>query len=203
MNYRVSIQTIAERLENAERIRAQMGGTIYLDAKREGLFPTFKNIIRQETKHQKHLVHFQDDVALAKDLESYIDTILQDMATKNMSLVSLFVPRRRAFAPENSFQRYEPLDNFLWCQGLVIRADFLAALVTYASDYRKQEAYDDVFVAHALRHYKTKAYVHIPALVQHRIDMKSSIGHANSTSRTSEVFDPFFVQRLRSANGSK
>jgi hypothetical protein len=196
--YRVSIQAIDERLDNAILIQEQMGGNIYLDKEKAGILETFKLIIKNEARFGKYLVHFQDDVILADKLEDYCNTIVQDIKACNIHLLSLYVPKRKVFPAEllkNTKKKYYVLDNFLWCQGLVISPEMLKILDLYSETYKEQDKHDDVFIADCLKKFKLKAYVHIPGLVQHNITFKSSVSHSNSIQRTSELFNKDYIIR--------
>ena len=55
---------------------------------------------------------------------------------------------------------------------------------------------DDVFVAYVMKKYNIKAKVHLPSIVQHNTEIKSSLGHANSKNRESKVFDKDYITKL-------
>jgi len=189
---KITIQAIKDRESNVVKIINQIKAEVYYDYGMNGCFNSFVQMLNIPFDDYK--LHLQDDIIIPEQFEKYLEVIKNDMKEKDIDVLSLFAPRR-AFLKSQYEKgiKYSEFPNFLWLQGTV----FSRRAVDEMKEYLKintQIKWDDVFVAAYLKHYKRKAYVHLPSIIQHNININSSMGNANSIKRTSDIYDKNYIK---------
>lgn len=194
-----TVQCIDERLDLAKKviIEAEIPALFYVDKNKDGCLASFGAMLNKYSVNDYRL-HLQDDLMFADNINLYLPTVENHMKTKKLHVLSLFAPNRKLI-----LKQYEegkviaPFPNYLWLQATMFSPQFQSALKKeYNNLSDKSIKDDDVFVAHVMKKYNVKAYVHLPSIVQHNTDIKSSLGHANSKNRESKVFDKNYITNL-------
>jgi len=197
----ITAQCIPERLDYIKNELKALKGVVYhVDKERKGSFGSFKDML--SIKVADYRLHLQDDVILADNFGDAIPDIEALMDVRGIDVLSLFAPRRkRIIEAYNQNILIDEFPNFLWLQATMFSARFVG-LMQMEIEYTNQTKHDDVFVADVLKKYGVKAYVFLPSLVQHNVDLGSSMSHANSKRRTSPVFDKDFIKKTQGLNAS-
>jgi hypothetical protein len=136
----------------------------------------------------------QDDLIYCNRFKDYLPELEALIKEGDYHLVSLFAPRRKHMKEQfDAGKRIGTFPNFLWMQCVVFSPWLVNKFLVHSHQYH--DKHDDSYVSLILNHYKVKAYVHLPSLVQHDITIPSSMKHANNDKRTSEIFDANFVDK--------
>ena len=192
-------QCINERLELAKKtiVAAEIPALFYVDENKDGCLASFGAMLNKYPTNDYRL-HLQDDLMFADNIIKYLPRVENHMRTKDLHVLSLFAPNRKLI-----LKQYEegkviaPFPNYLWLQATMFSPQFQSVMKKeYNNLSDKSIKDDDVFVAHVMKKYNVKAYVHLPSIVQHNTDIKSSLGHANSKNRESKVFDKDYINNL-------
>jgi hypothetical protein len=157
--------------------------------------------IRRITDHDKHgplwnarriweqIAHedspaliLQDDVILHRDLSWHLSVILAVMKEEGWQAVSLFAPPR---ADMDRFHAagYNYVENyrFLWMPGMILTPAFCAGLLQYETHHTK---HDDSVVGGYSSSTGIPIWNTLPSLVQHNLDIRSTLGTANKVGKT-------------------
>jgi hypothetical protein len=190
----ITIQAVEERLFWVRKMQGEVSAVVYIDHGKEGSFSSFREMLKIEVNNYR--LHLQDDVILSKRISEYLPYLENEMKNKDIHLLSLFAPRRKHIL--ESFNRGETFalfPNYLWLQASIFSKHFID-LMRLEITTTKQNKHDDVFVAEVLKKYKIPAYVHIPSIVQHNTDIKSTMGHSNTYRRESSIYDHNYVTKF-------
>lgn len=193
------VQCVLERQWYAERTVAEftkMPGHLYVDRHRVGPYKAFIASLERFPSGPEYRLHLQDDVILTPSLEDYLPTLEQEIRAREIDVLALYAPRRGHIdASASAGDRFAPFPNFLTMVAVLFSPWAVDALMRHSGEYH--EPYDDSYVQLILKKYKRKAYVHLPSLAQHNVRLKSSVGHAATSARTSKYFDPEFVAKWK------
>lgn len=196
----VWIQSVEARKNSVQSILKRIDANVYVDEELKGCFNSFRHMLLNCYAENEYIVHLQDDIVPLKGLQGYIPRVISEMDTKGIPVLSLFAPKRKAIDLHYEVMQAEgietaiiPFPNFLWMQAVIFSPNAILGLINYL-DRSSQEKYDDVFVAEYLKSTKQEAYVHIPSLVQHNINLKSTLGHRASKNRMSECYNHEFLK---------
>ena len=139
-------------------------------------------------------LHVQDDIIIANGLYDYLPKLEEEMRVNNMRCLSLYAPpQKRLNEAYKQGKRYETTDRVM-IVGIILHRDILKALKTDIKTTTETK-HDDVFVRTTLKKLKIKAYVHLPALIQHNVWLGSVVGHAKTTQRMSSIFDINYIEK--------
>lgn len=195
----VAIQGVAERARNIKDIQSQFKDTevyTYIDPIRISSFCSFKKMLEIYPIDSNRL-HIQDDALLSHQLESFLPSLDTIMNDNNIDLLSLYVPNRIVFNElyATGYTGVYEFKNFLGLVACVFSTKMQDIMRKELKNIScDDEEHDDVFVYHTLKKHSMKAYAHIPALVQHRIDMTSAMSHPATDKRVSKCFDINYVK---------
>ena len=199
----VTVQCITERLELAKSVikDADIPALFYVDVDKEGCLPSFGAMLN-EFPIDEYRLHLQDDLMFADNISLYLPKIESYMQNKDLHVLSLFAPNRKLILKQYQEGKViAPFPNYLWLQATMFSPKFQSVMRSeYNNLSDKSIKDDDVFVAHVMKKHKVKAHVHLPSIVQHNIDIKSSLGHANSKNRESKVFDKNYINKVLKIN---
>jgi len=170
----------------------------YIDKNKEGCLKSFGYMLNNYSTDDYRL-HLQDDIIFADNLKSYLPKLKAYMQNKEIHLLSIFAPNRKLILQQyKEGKTIVPFPNYLWLQASIFSPRFQSILKKEYNNLNDDTIKDDdVFVAYVLKKYNIKAYVHLPSLVQHNTEIKSSLGHANSKIRESKVFDKNYITNLK------
>lgn len=170
----------------------------YIDKNKEGCLKSFGYMLNNYATDDYRL-HLQDDIMFADNLKLYLPKLEAYMQNKEIHLLSIFAPNRKLILQQyNEGKTIAPFPNYLWLQASIFSPRFQSILKKEYNNLNDDTIKDDdVFVAYVLKKYNIKAYVHLPSLVQHNTEIKSSLGHANSKIRESKVFDKNYITNLK------
>jgi hypothetical protein len=119
-----------------------------------------------------YCIVLQDDVILASNFSKHID----DIMSHNIPAVSFFCPPRQKYIDEQQMgTRIYTEKEFLWMQGMLFNIEFLKGFQEYRHTDKESFSCDSIMKSYTK---KTKNYIRvvIPSIVQHNLDIKSSIG---------------------------
>jgi hypothetical protein len=188
-----TIQACEERLEYIRPIANEFNAIVHTDKNRINAYWSFKDML--DIDFEDYRFHLQDDVILANGLKSYIPTLLEYMAKYNIHLLSLFAPSRENFDEEYAKGvRICPYRNYLGNIGVIFSKYFVDMMKIYIK-ISSQHIDDDIFISETLSRLGIKGYVHLPILVQHNLELSSTIGHGKNAFY-SNLFDVDFVTKL-------
>ena len=192
------IQTIPSRLKEAEAQSKALGipCDIYVDTLMEGPFKAFIKTFQAFPSGEKYRFHMQDDLVLADRLKEYLPLLEEKMRNDGMHYLSLYSTPRKVF--KDAFvggKRFitAPVINYLHLQCVMFSPWMCKTLEKHAEEFDPNNRADDVYLADVVKAYKVPAHYHIPSLVQHNIQMPSSVGYVNNKMRTSPIFDKHFI----------
>ena len=184
---------IYNEVENNSKIDA-----IYsIDYEKKGALKSFLKMAK-EYKFNEYKLHLQDDIVIADNLKDYLPKLESYMQNKEIHLLSLFAPNRKLVLEQyNEGKTIAPFPNYLWLQASIF-SPMLQQIMSDEADIYNEDTFNgaDTFVAYVLKKYKIKSYLHLPSLVQHDTNIKSTLGHANSKNRESKVFDKDYITKL-------
>lgn len=196
----VWIQSVEARKDSVQSILKRIDANVYVDKELKGCFNSFRHMLLNCYSGNEHIVHLQDDIMPLEGLQGYLPRVISEMETKGISVLSLFAPKRKSITMHYKVMMAEgiktaiiPFPNFLWMQAVIFSPKTIMGLVNFLNR-SSQTKYDDVFVAEYLKSTKQEAYVHIPSLVQHNINMKSTLGHRASKNRMSNCYQNDFLK---------
>jgi hypothetical protein len=134
----------------------------------------------------------QDDTILHADFWDHMPDIMAHVASGDMEAVSLFAPpralAREAFAMRCNFiESY----NFLWMPAMLLTPNFCVRLLEWIVKHPSETVHDDVVMGAFGRQTGTPIWVALPSLVQHDLNLKSTMGTAKAIAgkkRRSEVW---------------
>ena len=195
--FTVVIQAVPARAETVQQIANKFSPAqpvkIVMDEAGLGSYASFKQVLAQPIDGIR--LHLQDDVYLAHNLEKYLPFIIAHMEDNDMQMVSLFAPKRKRI--DAVMHEAEQLPVYMKCWDCIW---LQAVLMTQrAVDILREaempgEKYDDRFLQDTMKQAKIPHYVHLPGLVQHNTMIDSTLGHAMSVRRTSQHYQPKFIQ---------
>lgn len=196
------IQTIPSRLELAKKQRDALGTDcdIYVDEAMSGPFKGFHGSLMAHDYGSEYRLHMQDDLIYADNFKDYFPEVERLMRENDMHLLSLYAPRYKTLkAARDKGRRFCRSFAGFAMQCIVFSPSFVQQMLELAP-YYTYSPHDDWFVSEAVRATKIKPYVHLPSLCQHNVfEIRSSMGHPTSIRRTSEIFEPDFVNKWKSA----
>ena len=194
------IQSVKSREQSVQSILKRIDAKVYVDKELKGCFNSFSYMLQNCYAENEHIIHLQDDIVPLKGLQEYIPSMISEMEARDIPVLSLFTPQRKAFTmhykvmqAENIKTAIVPFPNFLWMQAVIFSPNAIRGLRNHLQ-ISSQTKYDDVFVAEYLKFTKQEAYVHIPSLVQHNINLKSTLGHRASKNRMSNCYKNDFLK---------
>lgn len=191
---KIVIQAIPERLDNVNFIVKKfenLNPIIYLDKERNGVFNSFIECLK--LAQDDYILCLQDDIFIAKDLEKYLPFLEKNMIEKGMEVLSLFSLKRNHVQEQfDSKVKFATYPNFLMLQATIFSPKVAQMIIEYSKE-SKQTKSSDLLVRHFLKHKKINSFVHLPCLVQHSMNVKSSLGHPQSKSRQSPYFDANYL----------
>lgn len=194
------IQSVRARELSVKSILQRINAQVFVDDELKGCFNSFSNMLSNCYSSNKHILHLQDDIVPLKGLQAYLPIVISEMQEKDIHVLSLFAPQRKEFTHQYNKMRERgeksaiiPFPNFLWMQAVIFSPESITGLRDLISE-TSQTKYDDVFVAEYLKATKQQAYVHIPSLVQHNINLKSTLGHRASKNRMSNCYENDFLE---------
>lgn len=201
----ITIQAVERRLQNVELMLSQLNGedvTVHVDKEMKGSFGSFVDMLSYEVKNDYRL-HLQDDVILSPHFKEYLPYVEEIMNKKNIHLLSLYAPRRKSIHEAmNRKEKISVFENYSWLQGTVFSKKFVE-LMRLHLPLSKQTKHDDTFVREVLHTYKIKAYVHLPCVIQHNVEMVSVMGHGKGEGRRSIVYDENYITNFLNKENEK
>lgn len=189
----VIIQAVEERKNNVEVLTTKLPNAfVYWDLSRQGNYKTFVESLSMH-ENSDYTLRLQDDIVLPSNFAGYLPTMEDIMIKNNLDILSLFSLKRKfldeQFSKGITISEYP---NFLMMQAVIFSKNISSQLLKY-SEISKTNKYDDVLIRDFLKDTKQKAYVHLPSLVQHRIDIKSTFSSPASKTRQSNTFDKNYI----------
>ena len=189
---KVIIQAVPERLANVKVIQSKVpDAKVYIDHTHEGNLISFKKSLALH--EDDYVLRLQDDVMLPLGFSDYLPVIEAQMKANDIHVLNLFCLKRKSITEQ--FDRglqYAEYMNFLGLVATVFSPYASKKLIEYA-EIDTHKKHDDVFVRNFIHVNKLKSYVHLPNIVQHSLNMVSSVGHPQSKSRQSPYFDKNYI----------
>lgn len=188
----IIIQSVPERQSNVDIMLKKVPNAVVIrDNNKIGNMPTFLSSLKL---HQGYTLRLQDDIIIPNGFSDYLEKIENHMRENDLHVVSLFSMKR------NELDGYYkgghgiyPYRNFIAMLAVVFSPLATEKMKEYVPITEDEKKHDDIFVRECFKKNKIKTYVHLPSLVQHRIDIKSMVGHPQSITRTSNTFDKDFI----------
>ena len=189
----VIIQAVPERHKNVDIIKEKIPNVIvYLDSIKQGNYKTFVESLNIH-EQADFTLRLQDDVLIPNGFYEYLPVLEKIMIEENIDILSLFSLKRKFLEQQISLGiKISEYPSFLMMQAVIFSKKISKELLEYSKTYEEQK-HDDVLIRDFLRDTKQKAYVHLPSLVQHRIDIKSTLSHSASITRQSNTFDKNYI----------
>ena len=198
----VTIQAVTEREQNVKEMlkRLPSGVRVHYDTDRISPLHSFVQML--DIEFTDYRLHLQDDVILPQGFKDYLPTILKDMKERNIEVLSLFAPRRKKLKElYKAGETYVKFNNFLWLQAVIFSKEVIDGIKRYIKHCKTfgieygEGKHDDILVREYLKENKKTAYCHLPSLVQHNTYMKSTMSHANSIQRASDIYDLNYIKK--------
>jgi hypothetical protein len=193
----ITVQCVPERIEYIKKqlkdIPEDIPIVYHIDTEKSGSYNSFCDMLNLDLKDSDYRLHFQDDVILSNAFWGKINFIEKVMKSKDIHVLSLYAPNRKHLIEQ--FQQGKTivqLDNFLGLVCCVFSKEFVAIMKLLQGTI-KEKKHDDVFVREALRISGIKAYVMLPSLIQHNLEIRSAMGHHKNVKRQS----PLFIEDLK------
>lgn len=185
---KIVIQAVRQREDNVQKMLKHFEAQVVYDETLKGNLPTFMDCMR--LKINGYRLHLQDDMIIPNGFYSYLKKVEADCIKNGFDVLSLYAPKRKQFfeAQEKGL-KYSVFNNFLTMTAVVFSEKAVDGILETYSKYGEEYKDDDVFVAKWLSLSKTKAYVHLPSIVQHNAYLGSTLGHASTSSRMSVFYD--------------
>lgn len=142
-----------------------------------------KRIWKAAAQEQATALILQDDVILHNQFGEHALEITKHIESGKMQGASLFVPPRKIYAEykEQGFNYIENYD-FLWMPAVMFSTRLCAELIKFA-ETSEHVKHDDSLVKDYLRHTKTPIYNCLPSIVQHNLNLKSTLGTAKKIGK--------------------
>lgn len=183
---KVHIQTVPARErwvthDMLPRLQANRSADITLWVDEEGHGPLWnaKRIFAEVARGGHPALVLQDDILLHDQFWECVSDITPHMAT--LPAVSLYArPKPSTHAAIAAGCNIVRCHYFLCMPGMILRPDFCTELVRYGKDrplIKRAPRSCDVFVNAYQQHSKTPIYTIVPSIVQHNLNMESTIGH--------------------------
>lgn len=195
---KIIIQGIAERIKGIRRIKESLGNIkykIHLDTKRINAYVTFIDMLNDYSRND-YRVTIQDDAILCDNFSESLPLIEEYMIKNNVDVLSLYVPNHNSLNQKYSYGFrgvMKPAKTFFPCVCYVLSPKIQNKLLDYALNGNPKETkHDDDFIVEYCVKEKIPIFTIIPSMVQHDIGIPSSLGHANTERRTSQVFEPSY-----------
>ncbi len=193
----ITIQAVEERRDNVDKINSQLKDIktiIHYDTKRISPFNAFAEMLDVEVEDYR--LHLQDDIMLPNYFTDYLPYVKKEMINRKIDVLSLFAPQRKYITEQYKLKNnYVEFPNFLWLQAVIFSKKAISEMREYLK-ITNEKKHDDVFVANYLKSYNKKAYLHLPAIVQHNVYLGSVMGHRNNSSRMSAVYDNNYIKNF-------
>jgi hypothetical protein len=194
---RIFIQGVPERMESINKIQASFTKTkveLFCDYEKVGNFPTFLKIFN--TQCSDYRLYLQDDVILPPMFEDYLPELEKLMFNSGIDILSLFAPRHNVlhtqYAEGKTIGEYRNLD---WKQAFMVSPRANELIINFSVNYDQDvEGGDTMFLREFLKVHEIQPYFHLPSLVQHDVNIPSSMGHGDSIMRTSAIFDERYIE---------
>jgi len=202
----VTIQAVPERVKLAIKLAEQFivhKPTITVDKQKRGNFPTFEKML--EIPVTDFRLHLQDDAILCKNFEAYMPSVHKHMDRFNVDIVSFFLFDEGYEMIKNNKRYGDYLDykSFYGAMGIMFSAKIIPALQANIKKYRllnfkhkhawRYGLNDDSFLTWVIRKESINTHVHIPVLVQHNGNLKSTLRHARGKAKMSSHFKANFI----------
>jgi GR25 family glycosyltransferase involved in LPS biosynthesis len=191
---KIVIQAIPERLDNVNVLLNKFktcSPIVYLDKEKKGVFNSFVECLK--LSNNDYILCLQDDIFIANQLENYLAFLEKNMIKKNIEVLSLFSLKRNHVQEQFDLKiNFATYPNFLMLQATIFSPKVSKMIIEY-SKKSKQTKSSDLLVRDFLKETKINSYVHLPCLVQHSLNVKSSLGHPQSKSRQSPYFDANYI----------
>jgi len=217
------IQGVPSRNRVIQKIKKNLSGYvdvhIHLDCfMNGGAFYPFIEMLEKFPRDQYRL-HMQDDIELCEDFGEALPYFENLVKEQGIDFLSLYAPKRMHFKNELEIRGGNIITEFnsVWIQCCIMSPRLLELLYQESEDYIKQYRSgnplkipsagdypkdDDTFIVGIMQKYKIKGYCFLPSLSQHLVGEGSLLGHANSDTRTSDMYDKNYLRKLKS-NGLK
>jgi len=148
---------------------------VFTDWDRHGPLWNAMRIWADIAEGQEPALILQDDVILHPDFTVGLREILEHVFEGRMEAVSLFAPPRKVMREwweqgHNFVENYK----FLWMPAILFTARFTRGLLDFAA--RQDTHHDDTVVGDYSRLSGIPIWNCLPSLVQHDLDVKSSLG---------------------------
>lgn len=190
---KIFIVTIPTRYEMAKKLATITNGEIVLDE----IGNLADNHCRAWQKGfdsgEDYVLVLQDDVILADDFMNKLSNIQVDMLKSNYLFVSLYSNRKEDTEALARGDHYYIAKQWLNEQGVIMdRRILYSYLAYYAKNHLKyKHSWHDQLLQDFCKQYRIDIRVRVPNIVNHRTDVKSSVGHPSKTKgmlRTSRTF---------------
>ena len=200
---KIVLQCVPERVEKAmQRVNsAGISCDIYVDKEKKGPFQGFVDCLHKYPSGDEYRLSMQDDLIYSEGFVDYLPHLEREMREKEIHLLSLYSPRKNnVIKAYESGKRYWKSFSGFTTVCTIFSPHLVGLLLDYAPHYTGSQ-HDDWFVAATCQMNKVKTFVHLPSIVQHDLEIKSSLGHAwktRSGPRSSPAYEADFITRWKS-----
>jgi len=183
-NLPIAIQCVPEREARVTQMVAELTNMgfeniiTFYDYDHIGMIWNRKRILNHDYGTDgDYVLVLQDDLLFAENFQYH----LENLVDIKYPVISLFCPPRKYYEAEAEIgTRLYREKNFLWDQAMLFRKDYRQGLFNYefSESELKEIAGKHIDVMISVYSKNTKQYVAItiPAIVQHDLEIKSSIG---------------------------
>ena len=204
----VTIQTVPQRMGNAKKIQSEFKDLechIVEDRNIRGVMHGFISCVslHKDTEYD-YRVHLQDDVILVKGFEDYIKKLALELQQKEIEVIHLYDGKKqycqdafkqgkkfikaRQFASMQAVMFSKEADNYLLSE----RINYEKKIVDQNLKVQGYSPFaDDTYCMWVFgkKNKNIKSWFHLPALVQHNVNLKSTLGHRSNKTAMSYTFD--------------
>lgn len=213
-----TIQGVPSRNKMIQKLKKNLSGHldvhIHIDSSMcGGSFYPFTQMLEKFPRDQYRL-HLQDDVELCEDFVEVLPYFEKLVKERDIDFLSLYAPKRKSFTEEVKDKGYNIVVDFnsVWIQCSIMSPRLLDILHKevdgYIEECRTTNKYnrrivnnypssDDTFIVAIMKKYGIKGYCFLPSLAQHLVEAGSMLGHADSDTRASGMYDRRYLQKLK------
>lgn len=190
---KIGIVTIPERLEYSESLKMATGATLYVDMVKDLSYNHYQAWGDLYESQEEYVLLLQDDIRLKSNFLSRVEEVIKDMQHNCYQFVSLYSNRKEDSDQLANGNAYYKAKQWLNEQAVIVHRDILPGYSQFFEKNReKYKHWHDLLWRDYCKEKGIDIWIKIPNLVDHRLDIKSSVGHPSAPGgikRQSRTFE--------------
>lgn len=178
------IMGVPQREQSIKKIKSELRHIgfseiiVSIDDKKRGPWSNLSSILKKISSSKENAIVFQDDVSIEIELLKKSLSKLT-LLSRFCPVISLFTPPQKRFDSLKS-QGYDALmsHKIFWVPCVFYRYDFASKILEANEDINQDKAgyHDELRISYALQKNKEMGLTLIGSFVEHRLDIKSTLG---------------------------